>query len=85
MRCYQGGKTPLEAVTITTRLVDDHDAAVASTTATLDAAAFDATSRAADHLFRVPLTGLHPGAYWLSIAAALGKTVATRDVRFVVK
>jgi hypothetical protein len=50
----------------------------------LPAGAF-AHDRQADYSIRLPLSSFKPGEYWLAVTAAMGKNMATRDVRFRVK
>ena len=83
VRVYQGGRTPLTSVPLTTRIVNEQGDAVFERTETLGSVRFDG-ARAADHRFELPLSGLAPGAYLLTFEAALGERSARREVRFVV-
>jgi VWFA-related protein len=83
VRVYQGGRTPLTPVPLTTRIVNEQGDAVFERTETLGSERFD-EARAADHRFELPLSGLAPGAYLLTFEAALGEHIAKREVRIVV-
>ena len=84
LRLYQGGKKPLEPVTMTTTIINDQDRTVVKATRAVEPSDFDAT-RAADHRFDLPIQNLPPGAYLLRFEAAAGKLAASRDLRFVVR
>jgi hypothetical protein len=83
LRVYQGGSSPPAPVAMTLRIVDEHNAAVVDRAETLPPGTF-AQNRQADYSYRLPLSTLKPGEYWLSIEAAIGKRTARRDVRFSV-
>ena len=55
LRIYQGGTDPVSAVTLTTRIVDDHDIAVVNKTESLAPEKFEAATRAG----RLPLRNTH--------------------------
>jgi len=84
LRVYQGGTVPLSPVSMRVRIVDEHNAAVVDHPESLPAQAFS-HDRQADYAFRLPLSTLKSGEYWLSIEAAIGKRTVKRDVRFAVK
>ena len=84
-RVAQGGKAALAPVSLSTRIVNDKDAVVVTTTDRIEAGEFDAATRAIDHRYRVPLPPLPPGGYLLTFEATLGKTTVRRDVRFTVR
>ncbi len=84
LRVYQGGKKPLETVTMTTSIVNDQDRTVFKATRAVEPSDFG-TARAADHRFEVPIGDLAAGAYLLRFEAAAGKLAASRDLRFVVR
>jgi hypothetical protein len=83
-RIYQGGGKSLTAVPLAVRILDDKDETVASSTGTIPAEQFAASTRAADHRFALP-RGLAPGRYLLTFEATLGETTARRDVVFTVR
>ena len=85
VRVYEGGSAALAPATLHTRILNEKDEAVADETATIDAAAFAAATRSADHRFDVPLMTLAPGDYVLIFESATGTAVARKDVRFTVK
>jgi VWFA-related protein len=85
VRVYQGGSDPLESVTVTTRVVDEHDIAIADRVETLTADRFSATTRFADYRFELPIATMTRGEYLLTFEAAVGKVTKRRDVRFTVK
>jgi VWFA-related protein len=84
LRVYQGGKAPVAPVTLTTSILDEHDAKVFSSESTLEAERF-ATSRAADVTFPLPLDKLKPGAHLLVFEVTSGKATARREVVFTVR
>lgn len=84
LRLYQGGKKPLEPVTMTTTIVNEQDRTVVKAERAVEPSDFDAT-RAAEHRFDLPIEDLAPGAYLLRFEASAGKLTASRDLRFVVR
>jgi VWFA-related protein len=84
LRVYQGGKSPVAPVTLTTSILDEHDVKVFSSESTLDSDRF-AASRSADVTFVLPLDKLKPGAHVLVFEAASGKATARREVVFTVR
>jgi hypothetical protein len=82
---YQGGRDPLAPVALRARVVSDLDQTVADATGTLGVERFDPSTRAADHRFAMPISGLAPGQYLLTFEASLDKTVVRRDVRFRIR
>ena len=85
LRVFQGGSNPLGAVTIETRVVGSDDTTDVRSTETLPAEKFDA-GRSASFTGEVPLTGLTPGMYLMSVTAtADGGRSTRRDVVFRVK
>ncbi len=85
VRIYEAGKSSFTPVTLRTRVINDKDVAAVDTTETIGVDRFNATARAADQSFDVPLARLAPGNYVLAFEATLDKTTARRDVRFTVK
>jgi VWFA-related protein len=83
LRVYQGGKSPVAPVTLTTSILDEHDAKVFSSESTLEADRF-AASRSADVTFPLPLDKLKPGVHLLLFEATSGKATARREVVFTV-
>ena len=80
VRVYQGGTSELAPVTMVTEILDAADVSHFTSTQTLELSSFDA-SRGAAHRFPVPLTGLAPGPYLLSLTARLpGGRTARREV-----
>jgi VWFA-related protein len=84
VRIYQGGKRPLAPVRVTARILNEEDRAVFEETSTIPAANFNAV-RSTDYRLMLPLAGLDPGGYLLSIVAAAGPSSSQRDVRINVK
>jgi VWFA-related protein len=83
-RIYQGGKSAIAPVDLTTRIVDTADRVVLMTTEVIDSDRFD-KHRAAEHRFEVPTTTLPPGAYLLTFEAQIpGAAPVRQDLRFVV-
>src|SRR5579862_1141057 len=70
LRIYEGGKTPLEAATLLTRVLDDHDGIKFSSTSTIAPTRF-VKDRGADITFDLPLAGLSPGVHLLALDAAM--------------
>ena len=83
VRAYQGGSGPLSPLTLSIRIVDEHNAVRVDRQDTLNT--FTPTTRDADDRITLPLDQLAPGAYLLTIQAALGTTTTAREVRFTVK
>ena len=84
LRVYQGGRSPVAPVTLTTSILDEHDAKVFSSESTLEADRF-AASRSADVTFPLPLDKLKPGVHLLLFEATSGKATARREVVFTVR
>jgi VWFA-related protein len=84
LRVYQGGTVALSPVSLRVRIVDEHDAAVIDRPESLPATAFS-HDRQVDYSFKLPLSTLKAGEYWLSIEAAIGKRTVKRDVRFRIR
>jgi VWFA-related protein len=72
LRIYEKGQA-FSPVTVTTRIVDTMDNTRSTTTQRVESA---------DYQFNVPLAGLPPGEYLLTVDAALEKNTAQRAVRF---
>ena len=72
-------------MTLTTRIVNDHDVVAFTATESVAPDQFNAAMRAVDHPFAVPLATLAPGDYLLTFEATIGKTIVRRDVRFAVR
>jgi len=85
LRIYQGGTNPASPVTLTTRIVDDHDIPVVNKTEVVAPEKFDAATRAADYRFEIPMSTLSRGQYLLTFEATTGGATAIRQVRFTVK
>jgi VWFA-related protein len=84
LRVYQGGTAAISPVAVKVRIVDEKNTAVVDRTDTLPATVFS-SGRQADYSYRLPLSTLKAGQYWLSIQAAIGKQSVRRDVRFSVR
>jgi VWFA-related protein len=84
LQVYQGGKSPVAPVTLTTSILDEHDVKVFSSESSLDPERF-ATNRAADVTFTLPLDKLMPGTHLLAFEATSGKATARREVVFTVR
>jgi VWFA-related protein len=84
VRLYQGGNKPLAPVRITARILNEEDAAVFEETSTIPAGSFTA-ARSADYRFALPIAGLNPGEYLVSIVAVADKLTSRRDVRITIK
>ena len=84
VRLYQGGKRALAPVRVTARILNEEDAAVFEETSTIPAGSFTA-ARSADYRLALPLTGLKPGQYLVSIVAVAEKSSSQRDVRIAIK
>ncbi len=86
LRVYQGGKAVLAPMTLAVRVVNGQDQAVVDRRDAIEAAGFDAATRARDYRFDLPLASLAPGDYLLTVEAALdAKRSATRTARFTIK
>ncbi len=84
-RIYEGGSQPIAPVSMTTRIVSDHDVVALNSSETIAAAQFDGAARVVEHKLDLPLATLPPGNYLLTFEAVLGKTTDRRDVRFTVR
>jgi VWFA-related protein len=85
LRVFQGGASPIVAVTLGAQIVDVHDAVVFAASAVLPVEGFDAT-RAAGYQLDLPLARLSRGPYLLSITATLpGGRSVRRDLVFRVQ
>ena len=84
VRVYQGGKTPVAAVSIRSTILDEKSKNVFDRTETVDAAKFDA-NRSTDVRVDIPVAQLSPGLHRLRIEAFAGSAVTHRDVTFRVK
>jgi hypothetical protein len=84
LRVYQGGKSPVAPVALTTSILDEHDVKVFSSESTLEPDRFSA-ARAADVTFTLPLDKLKPGAHVLVFEVASGKATAKRELVFTVR
>jgi hypothetical protein len=69
-RIYQGGSGGLMPVTVVTEVVDARDEVRSTATLAIPASEFDAT-RGVVHEEPVPLAGLPPGPYLVSLSAKL--------------
>jgi hypothetical protein len=83
VRTYQGGASALVPVHLRARIVGADGGILATVPVELDPSRF--ASRAAEDTFNLPLHGLSPGQYLLTIDAAAGAHIARRDVPFAVK
>jgi hypothetical protein len=81
---YQGGTGSLAPVTLSTRIVNDTDEAVSTTSEMLAVDRF-AAGRRMESSFDLPLDRLPPGAYLLTFEATMGKASDRRDIRFSVR
>lgn len=84
VRLYQGGKRPLAPVRVTARILNEENRASFEETSTIPPASFTA-ARSADYRLALPLAGLKPGGYLVSIVAAAGQSSSQRDVRIAIK
>ena len=84
VRVFQGGKKSLVPVRVTARIVNEEDRPVFEEHTTAAAESFGA-DRSADYRLTLPLAGLDPGEYLVSIAAVAGQSSVRRDVRITVK
>jgi VWFA-related protein len=81
---YQGATGSLAPVTLSTRIVNDKDETVSTTSETLAVDRF-ATGRRMESSFDLPLDRLPPGRYLLTFEATMGKVSDRRDVQFSVR
>lgn len=81
VQVVQGGRSALRSVTVHIRVVDGSDAIVHRAGDTLESAMFSAT-RVGEYGFTVPVGGLRPGAYLLTIETRAGERAARREIRF---
>ncbi len=84
LRIYQGGRTPLSPVRISTRIQDDGGQSVFEEELEIPAAQF-VTNRATDYLREMPLETLRAGEYLLTIEVPERTRTERRDVRFTVR
>jgi hypothetical protein len=83
LRAYQGGARAVVPVQMTARITDARDATVWAVKAPLPPA--DRSSRAADCRLELPMAGLSPGPYLLTVEVAAGARTVRRDLRFSVR
>ena len=83
VRVYQGGSRALVPATLTTRIVDDRNEQITTSTRELDPALF-ATGRAFDHRFDLP-RNLATGDYLFTVDIAADGKTAARALRFRVR
>ncbi len=81
---YQGGRNPVQPVTLTVSIRNAAEQAVFSQVNTIDVGRFDAQRRA-QHGQVLPLGTLKPGEYLLTVEVSAGKLAARRDLRFAVR
>ena len=81
---YQGARGPLAPVTLSTRIVNEKDETVSTTSETLAVDRF-AAGRRMESSFELPLDRLPPGAYLLTFEATMSKVSDRRDVPFSVR
>jgi len=84
LKVYQGGTDAIARVQLEVRIYDTHGQVMLNAGGPLDAGRWNADRSAAFGL-DMPLAGLAPGEYLLSLSVAEGKRTARRDVRFTVK
>jgi hypothetical protein len=84
VRAYQGGNDSPGSVTMTARLVGVSNEPIFDETTTLAAAKFVA-SRNADYLIEIPVAGLPPGPFLLTLTGTLGNKKVERHLRFEMK
>jgi hypothetical protein len=84
LRVHQGGKAAPVALPLHVRVLGDGPAPVIDVTQQIEAARFNA-SRETDVNVELPLHTLAPGEYVLIVETALGKTAASRSLRFAVR
>jgi hypothetical protein len=85
VRIYEGGSAALVPVSVTAKIVTDHDVSVVSQTDAVGLDRFDALTRAADYRFNLPLSSLASGRHLLRFEVTAGGSRAGRDVVFVIK
>lgn len=85
VRVYQGGRTPLAAVSIALSIKDEHDNVVVNQPGTIAAEKFDPAARAADYRIALPIAQLPAGSYLLTIEATMNGATVARDVKFDVR
>lgn len=83
-RAYQG-KGKLAPVSLTIRIIDGTDRVLSNNALSLGLDKINASTRAGDIKFQLPVAQLPAGAYDLSIEASNGAASARRDVRFAIK
>jgi VWFA-related protein len=83
---YQGARGMLSPVTLSTQIVNDHDAVVNTTAETLAVDRFfSVLGRRAVGSLELPLNRLPAGAYLLTFEATMGKASDRRDAQFSVR
>ena len=85
LRAYQGGKGKLAPLAVVIRIVDGTDQIIVDSSQTLAVDKINASTRAGDIKFALPVRQLPVGSYDLWIEATAGSASARRDVRFIVK
>jgi VWFA-related protein len=86
LRVYQGTvrRDPLQTVELSSTVIDARGKPVAGQSVSLAPEQFGG-ARSADQFFSLPLTGLAPGEYLLTVEARMGERQAGRAVRFTVR
>jgi VWFA-related protein len=84
LRLYQRADRQPVPVSITTRLIDEHDRQRFGLETTIATSDFDAT-RAADYALDLPLAEAESGSYLLRMDLKAATSIVRRDLRFVVK
>lgn len=84
MRVYQGGREPVAAVTLSSRILDGRNATVFETVESVAADRFS-PARSADYSLPLPLARLKPGPYLLTMEVRQGTLASRRDVRFTLQ
>ena len=84
LRLYQGANHELVPVSITTRLIDEHDRKRFGLETSIARSEFDPT-RTADYVVDLPLADLESGPYLLTMEMKAGTSTVRRDLRFLVK
>jgi hypothetical protein len=79
MRLYQGGKSPLEPVTVVAQLIDRSDRKIGEDRETLAPDRFYVGGRAADYKFGLAMAKLPPGPYLVSFDITRGSTTVHRN------
>jgi len=82
---YQGARGALQPVTLATRILNDRDALVDTTSERLPIERFDNKAREAPWSHDLPIDRLAPGDYLATFEAVMGKQVVHRDVQFHVR